>query len=61
MHLQRFVATGESDELLDEVWGDRLPVVGMHLSTWLRPWLAVPMMDLPLPIDVDRISHPLAA
>lgn len=60
-HLQRFVACGESDEMIQEVWGDRLPVIGMHLSTWLKPWLAVPLMDLPLPLDIQRISRPIAA
>ena len=51
--LQQFVATGQSDEVLDELWGHQLPFIGTHFSVWLRPWLAVPLIDLPLPLNFE--------
>jgi hypothetical protein len=52
--------TPDPENIIHDVWGDRLPKVAAHLAAWLKPWLAPPQFPLPLPLKPNLVSLPLA-
>lgn len=57
--LLRLLQTGAWDEIVADVWGERTPLVLAHLQSWIRPWIARPDRELPLPLRPDLVSFPL--